>query len=59
MLPIVDNIEGSNYENLVYRFGRIELHKKVAAQSLTLQKFEGKGWKDAQHFPFNNAVRHG
>jgi hypothetical protein len=56
MLPIIENIDESKYENLVYRFGRIEFHKKVAVESLLLQKFEGNGWKDAQNFRLSSSL---
>lgn len=56
MLPVVENIKESHYNNLMYRFGSIGFHGKAQVKSLVLQQFKGNGWKDLQQFSMAQSI---
>jgi hypothetical protein len=56
MLPVIENIEESKYDNLMYRFGRMGFHGKAQIKSMILQQFKGNGWKDLQQFSMAQSI---
>ncbi len=55
-LPVLENIPSKTYNNIVYRFGRCEWYGTSAIRQLVLQKSNGRGWKDVQHFSLNQTM---